>query len=56
MKTEKEPNEDVRKEVREEADELDELLPLLRLLLREPPEGHDFKTCPICRRWGITHI
>ena len=32
------------------------LLALLRLLMREPPPGHDFKTCPICRRYGITEI
>jgi hypothetical protein len=32
------------------------LLALLRLLMREPPPGHDFKTCPICKRYGITEI
>ena len=32
------------------------LLALLRLLTREPPPGHDFKTCPICQRYGITEI
>jgi hypothetical protein len=33
-----------------------ELVALLRLLTREPPPGHDFKTCPICKRFGITKI
>lgn len=33
-----------------------ELVALLRLLTREPPPGHDFKTCPICKRYGITGI
>ena len=32
------------------------LLPLLRLLTREPPLGHDFKTCPVCKRYGIKQI
>jgi hypothetical protein len=33
-----------------------ELLALFRLLLREPPADHDFGTCPICKRYGITGI
>lgn len=33
-----------------------ELVALLRLLTREPPPGHDFTTCPICKRHGITKI
>jgi hypothetical protein len=32
------------------------LLALLRLLTREPPPGHDFTTCPVCKRFGITKI
>lgn len=32
------------------------LVALLRLLLREPPAGHDVKNCPICKRFGITKI
>lgn len=32
------------------------LLALLRLLMREPPPDHDFKTCLICKRHGITEI
>jgi len=32
------------------------LVALLRLLTREPPPGHDFKTCPICKRHGIKKI
>ena len=33
-----------------------ELLPLFRLLTKEPPKGHDFKTCPLCRQFGIDRI
>jgi hypothetical protein len=33
-----------------------ELLPLFRLLTREPPKGHDFKTCPLCKEYGIDRI
>jgi hypothetical protein len=33
-----------------------ELVALLRLLTREPPRGHDFTTCPTCKRHGITKI
>jgi hypothetical protein len=33
-----------------------ELLALFRLLVREPPPDHDFATCPICKRYGITTI
>jgi len=33
-----------------------ELLALFRLLAREPPSDHDFKTCVVCKRYGISHI
>jgi hypothetical protein len=33
-----------------------ELLTLLRLLVREPPRDHEFKTCAICKRYRITGI
>ena len=33
-----------------------ELLALFRLLVREPPTDHDFRTCPICKQYGITGI
>jgi hypothetical protein len=33
-----------------------QLLALFRLLTKEPPPDHDFKTCPICKRYGITKI
>jgi hypothetical protein len=33
-----------------------ELLTLLRLLVREPPPDHNFYTCHICKRYGITTI
>lgn len=32
------------------------LLALFRLLVREPPRDHDFRACPICKRYGITKI
>lgn len=56
MDKEKAPNEVMREEERSQDKEFADLLPLLRILLQEPPEGHDFATCPICCRWGITHI
>jgi hypothetical protein len=37
-------------------DRFPELVALLRVLLQEPPIGHDFATCPICRRYGIARI
>ncbi len=40
----------------ERQDEPNALLALLRLLTREPQPGHDFKTCAICKRYGITQI
>jgi len=33
-----------------------DLVTLFRLLLREPPAEHDFRTCPICKRYGIKKI
>lgn len=33
-----------------------QLLPLFTLLMRDPPEGHDFATCPVCKRYGITSL
>jgi len=40
----------------ESDDEIHRLLPLFRLLVREPPEGHGFATCPVCKRHGITGL
>ena len=31
-----------------------ELIPLFRVLVRKTPQGHDFKTCPVCKKYGIT--
>jgi hypothetical protein len=42
--------------VEEDDDEIQQLLPLFRLLVREPPEGHDFATCPVCKCHGITGL
>lgn len=33
-----------------------ELVALFRLLMREPPPGHNFKTCPICQEHGIKFL
>ena len=33
-----------------------ELVALFRLLMREPPPGHDSKRCPLCRAYGIKRI
>ena len=33
-----------------------DLTPLFALLVRQPPKDHDFRTCPICQRYGITEI
>ena len=33
-----------------------DLTPLFTLLVRQPPKDHDFRTCPICQRYGITEI
>jgi len=33
-----------------------DLISLFQLLVRQPPPDHDFRTCPICRRHGITQI
>lgn len=48
-------NPEVESEGIEEADR-SALLALFRLLVREPPRDHDFNTCPICKRYGITKI
>jgi hypothetical protein len=49
-KSEKESNEG------EQGKSSRDLLPLFRLLMREPPQGHDFKTCPLCKHYGIDRI
>ena len=33
-----------------------ELISLFRILLKKPPQGHDFKTCPVCKKYGIAEI
>jgi hypothetical protein len=37
-------------------DQRADLVPLFRLLTRQPPADHDFRTCPICRRHRIIEI
>ena len=39
-----------------ETNDRGDLVALFRLLLKNPPPEHDFKTCPICKRYGITSI
>jgi hypothetical protein len=39
-----------------DAQERADLIPLFRLLTRQPSADHDFRTCPICKRSGITEI
>lgn len=42
---------------RERADALSaELVILIKALLKEPPPNHDFATCPLCKKFGITRI
>ena len=33
-----------------------DLIVLLRLLTKQPPREHDFRTCAICKRYGLTKI
>jgi len=33
-----------------------DVIPLFRLLMKQPPADHDIRTCPICTRYGITEI
>jgi len=33
-----------------------DILPLFRILLKNPPPEHDCKACPICRKYGITEL
>jgi hypothetical protein len=33
-----------------------ELIALFRILLKEPPPDHNFETCEICKRHGITQL
>jgi hypothetical protein len=33
-----------------------DLVTLFRLLMRQPAADHDFRSCPICKRYGILEI
>jgi len=48
--------EDREKEPKQEEHAPADLLPLFRLLMKEPPQGHDFKTCAVCKQYGIDRI
>jgi hypothetical protein len=37
-------------------EDIDDILPLFRLLLQSPRAEHECKTCPICRKYGITEL
>jgi hypothetical protein len=50
----KEPSPEIRPAL--EGTDRGALLALFRLLVRNPPRDHDFRTCPICKRYGITEI
>jgi hypothetical protein len=50
------PQDEGEKKSKEGDNDLDSLLPLFRLLVRQPPKDHDFKACPICQRYGITKV
>jgi hypothetical protein len=49
----KNQNDDV--QVQDEA-LLTPLIPLFRILIQAPPNGHDCKACPICKKYGIMQI
>jgi hypothetical protein len=40
----------------DQADNQGDLIALFRLLLRNPPKDHDFRTCTICKQYGIDEI
>ena len=46
---------EIEEEKKAERDGVD-LVPLFRLLARQPPKDHDFRMCPICKRHGIAEI
>jgi hypothetical protein len=33
-----------------------ELISFFFVLLKEPKKEHDFKTCPVCKQYGIVEI
>jgi hypothetical protein len=33
-----------------------ELIPLFSILITQPAKEHDFKTCPVCKRYGTVEI
>lgn len=37
-------------------EDVHDILPLIYILLKNPPPDHDFKTCPICKEYGITEL
>ena len=45
-----------RKEHAGSNDKTHDLTMFIRLLMKEPPPHHDFRTCSICRRYGIVEI
>lgn len=51
-----EPNREKGDEADPKKEEVRDLLPLMRILLKNPPPDHDVKTCPICKEHGITEL
>ena len=37
-------------------EDVSDILPLIQILLKNPPPDYDCRTCPICRRYGITEL
>ena len=37
-------------------EDVHDILPLIYILLKNPPPDHDFTTCPICKEYGITEL
>lgn len=43
-------------EARTKKEDVQDILPLMLILLKNPPPDHDCRTCPICKEFGITEL
>ncbi len=50
------PNPEEGFEVNTKQEDVSDILLLMRILLKNPPPDHDCRTCPICRKYGITEL
>jgi hypothetical protein len=50
------PIQEAEKNAEPKREDTNDILPLFRLLLQSPPPEHECKTCPICRKYGITEL